>query len=192
MSIGKQISGQLERLASGESVLASLPSSDMPYKRLVALEEPIQAALDFFDNDRYSVALRELAVGINVDVPADARAYLSAAAAAVARGLNFLEEPLAVWELDGREGMAQLRSSPPLREPSTHSTGSGQASSGQGGEEVSYWEVTLTSEQPSARAARYRWAPGMAEREIVAYPATFALLGRMADVLAGALRDTAD
>src|SRR6266508_930063 len=108
-----------------------------------------------------------LVVGMNVDAPADTRAYLSAAAAAVARGLSFLEEPLAVWELDGSEGMAELRSSPPLRE----------------GDEISYWEVTLTAAQPSARAARYRWAPGMAEREIVAYPATFALLGRMADVL---------
>jgi hypothetical protein len=176
MSIGKQLIGQLERLASGESVLTGLPSGDMLYKRLVALEEPTQTTLEFFDYDRYSVALRELVVGMSVDAPTDTRTYLSATAAAVARGLSFLEEPLAVWELDGSAGIAQLRSSPPLRE----------------GDEVSYWEVTLTADQPSARAARYHWAPGMLEREIVAYPATFALLGRMADALAGALRDMAD
>ncbi len=170
MSIGKQLIEQLRQLATGEG--ATLADG----APLVVAGQPDHASLVFSDRDRYSVALRELVVGMNVDAPADTRAYLSAAAAAVARGLSFLEEPLAVWELDGSEGMAELRSSPPLRE----------------GDEISYWEVTLTAAQPSARAARYRWAPGMAEREIVAYPATFALLGRMADVLAGALRDTAD
>ncbi|HNP70490.1 MAG TPA: hypothetical protein PKK15_05255, partial [Kouleothrix sp.] len=102
-----------------------------------------------------------------------ARGYLSAAAAAAARRLSFLEEPLAVWELDGGEGMAQLRSSPPQRDAG----------------EVSYWEVTLWAAEPRAQVARYRWAPGMAEREALAYPATFALLGRMADALADALRE---
>jgi hypothetical protein len=57
------------------------------------------------------------------------------------------------------------------------------------GEEVSYWEVTLwAGDEPGARAVRYHWAPGMAEREVVAYPATFALVARMADSLAEALR----
>jgi hypothetical protein len=170
MSIGKQLIEQLRQLANSEG---ATPADGAP---LIVAGQPDHARLDFFDHDRYSVALRELVVGMNVDAPADTRTYLSAAAAAVARGLSFLEEPLAVWELDGSEGMAQLRSSPPLRE----------------GDEASYWEVTLTADQPTARAARYRWAPGMPEREIVAYPATFALLGRMADALAGALLNTTD
>ena len=44
--------------------------------------------------------------------------------------------------------MAQLRSSPPQRDA----------------DERSYWEVTLWAGQPRAHVARYRWAPGMAER----------------------------
>ena len=168
MSIGKQITEQLRRLADGDE--AVLVAGDE--KRLVVPGQPLHAVLAFFDRDRYSVTLRELAVMAGAAAPRDARAYLSAAAAAVARGLSFLEEPLAVWELDGGERIAQLRSSPPLRE----------------GEEVSYWEVTLrTGEQAEARAVRYHWAPGMTEREVVAYPATFALLARMADSLAEAL-----
>jgi hypothetical protein len=181
MSIGKQLAEQLARLASGESVLASVPSSDSAYMRIVALEGPLQASLELFDYDRYSVTLRELTIGTGGAAPNDARAYMSAAAAEVARHLSFLEEPLAVWELDGGERLAQLRSSPPRRE----------------GDEVSYWEVTLWApstssgqggDQPGARAVRYRWAPGMPEREAVAYPATFALVARMADSLAEALR----
>ena len=167
MSIGKQVIEQLRQLASGEG---PAHTNGAP---LIVAGQPDSAQLLFSDHDRYSVALRELVVGRDIGAPADVRAYLSAAAAAVARGLSFLEEPLAEWELDGSEGMAQLRSSPPLRD----------------GEEISYWEVTLTAAQPSARAARYRWAPGMAERELLAYPATFALLGRMADALAGALAE---
>jgi len=170
MSIGKQLIEQLRQLGNGE---VAPPVDGAP---LIVDGQPDHARLAFFDHDRYSVALRELVVGMNVDAPADTRAYLSAAAAMVARRLSFLEEPLAVWELDGSERIAQLRSSPPQRE----------------GDEVSYWEVTLTADQPSARAARYRWAPGMPEREIVAYPATFVLLGRMANALAEALHDTAD
>lgn len=135
----------------------------------------LHTELAFLDRDRYSVTMRELTVGADTGAPEDARAFLSAAAAAVARRLSFLEEPLAAWELDGGEGMAQLRSSPPQREA----------------DEIAYWEVTLWAGQPRAHAARYRWAPGMVERELVAYPATFALLGRMADALAEALGEAA-
>src|SRR5215213_992844 len=173
MSIGKQITEQLQQLASGKSVLAELPANDVIHKRLVALEEPLQATIEFTDHDRYSVALRELTVGAGGATPIDARAYLSATAAEVARRLSFLEEPLAVWELDGGERTAQLRSSPPQRE----------------GDAVTYWEVMLwAGDQPGAHAARYHWSPGMAEREVLIYPATFALIARVADGLADALR----
>lgn len=158
----------------GKILIAQLRDTEQPATQPLAVAHGAQnAELSFFDRDRYSVALRELAVGVGTAAPADARAFLSAAAAGVARRLSFLEEPLAVWELDGGEGLAQLRSSPPLRD----------------GDEVSYWEVTLWAAPARAQAARYRWQPGMAEREVLAYPATFALLGRIADGLAAALEE---
>jgi len=170
MSIGKQITERLRRLAEGDRTVLEAGAEN----RLVVLDTPLRATLDFSDQDRYSVALRELAIGFGGAAPADARSYLSATAAEVARRLSFLEEPLAVWELDGDERMAQLRSSPPQRE----------------GDTVAYWEVTLwAGDEPGARAVRYQWAPGMAEREVLVYPATFALVARMADGLAEALEE---
>jgi hypothetical protein len=167
MSLGKQMIEQLRLLSAAESLPA-----DERFRMLTALDGPEQATLEFFDHDRYSVTLRALDVGAGAPV-GDARAYLSAHAAEIARRLGYLEEPLAVWELDGGDRIAQLRSSPPQRE----------------GDEVSYWEVALCAgERPGARLTRYRWAPGMVEREVVAYPATFALVGRLADSLADALR----
>jgi len=169
MGLGKQMIEQLRLLAASEST----PASGDQVKSVIARDEPTQATLEFFDYDRYSVTLRALHVHSGAPVAGDVRAYLSARAAVIARQLSYLEEPLAVWELDGGEKVAQLRSSPPQRE----------------GDEVSYWEVTLSAgEQSAARIMRYRWAPGMAEREVVAYPATFALVGRLADSLVIALR----
>ena len=158
----------------GKMLIERLRNTEQPATQPLTVAHGAQSAeLAFFDRDRYSVTMRDLAVGAGGATTADARAFLSAAAAAVARRLSFLEEPLAVWELDGAEGTAQLRSSPPQRE----------------GEEVSYWEVTLWAAPARAQAARYRWEPGMAEREVLAYPATFALLGRIADGLVAALEE---
>ena len=168
MSLGKQMIEQLRLLSA-----AAAPPADVPLKALAVSDEAGRATLEFVDHDRYSVTLRALHVG--AAAPAgDARAYMSARAAEIARSLSYLEEPLAVWELDGGERVAQLRSAPPLRE----------------GDEVAYWEVTLSAgAEPGARLQRYRWAPGMVEREELDYPATFALVGRLADSLAAALRD---
>ena len=172
MSIGKQITEQLRRLADGDRTVLEAGAENT----LLVLDAPLRVELEFSDYDRYSVALRQLTVGAGGVTPDDARAYLSATAAEVARRLSFLEEPLAVWELDGGERAAQLRSSPPLRE----------------GDTVTYWEVTLwAGDQPGARAARYHWSPGMAERQELIYPATFALIARVADGLADALRGDA-
>jgi hypothetical protein len=169
MSLGKQMVEQLRLAAAGELVFG-----DDPHRIVTALDGSARAAIEFFDHDRFSVTLRTLDVG-GTPAEGDVRSYLSARAAEIARRLSYLEEPLAVWELDGAEQVAQLRSSPPQRE----------------GEEVSYWEVTLTAGPRSgARLARYRWTPDMVEREIVAYPATFALVGRMVDSLAAALADS--
>jgi hypothetical protein len=170
MSLGKQMIEQLRLVATAQSVF-----DGDPHKIVTALDGSAQATIEFFDHDRFSVTLRTLDVG-GAPAASDVRAYLSARAAEIARRLTYLEEPLAVWELDGGERVAQLRSSPPQRED----------------QEVSYWEVTLTAgARPGARMARYRWAPGMAEREMVAYPATFALVGRMVDSLAAALAEDA-
>jgi hypothetical protein len=172
MNLGKQMIERLRLLATDESVLAGLPQGDSGYKLLMVIDEPARMTLEFFDHDRYSVTMRALEVGSGMPFQGDVRAYLSARAAEIARGLSYLEEPLAVWELDDAEKTAQLRSSPPQRE----------------GDEVSYWEVTLGI--GSARIMRYRWAPGLIEREAIAYPATFALIGRIADSLAEALQTT--
>ncbi|MBK9712091.1 MAG: hypothetical protein IPO81_12335 [Kouleothrix sp.] len=167
MTIGTQMIELLRQLAEGDR-----SALDGDGQTLSVPGEPLHATLALFDHDRYSATMRELVVASAGAPPADARAYLSAAAAEIARRLSFLEEPLAVWELDGGEKLAQLRSSPPLRE----------------GEAVSYWEVLLWSgDAPGARLTRYRWAPDLTEREVVAYPATFATMGRIADNLAEAL-----
>jgi hypothetical protein len=168
MSLGKQMIEQLQLLATAESTFGG-----DPHKIVTALDGSAQATLEIFDYDRFSVTLRTLDVG-GAPFEGDARSYLSARAAEIARRLSYLEEPLAVWELDSGERVVQLRSSPPQRE----------------GDEVSYWEITLAAgARPGARMARYRWAPGMAEREIVAYPATFALVGRMIASLEAALAE---
>ncbi len=134
MSIGKQITEQLRRLAEGDRTVLEAGAENT----LVVLDAPLRAQLEFSDHDRYSVALRELTIETGGATPLDARGYLSATAAEVARRLSFLEEPLAVWELDGGERTAQLRSSPPLRE----------------GESVAYWEVTLwAGDERGARSA---------------------------------------
>jgi hypothetical protein len=170
MSLGKQMIEQLRLVAAAEPMFGG-----DPHKIVTALDGSAQATIEFFDHDRFSVTLRTLDVG-GAPVEGDVRAYLSARAAEIARRLSYLEEPLAVWELDGGQRVAQLRSSPPQRE----------------GDEVSYWEVTLTAgTQTGARMARYCWTQGMVEREIVAYPATFALVGRMVDSLTAALAEDA-
>jgi len=170
MSLGKQMIEQLRLLAAEGPDAVALLERGGEHNSLVVSS----ARLEFFDHDRYSVALRALELGGDAPLEADVRACLSARAAAVARGLSYLEEPLAVWELDVNERTAQLRSSPPQYE----------------GEEVFYWEVVLGLD--SARITRYRWAPGLLDREVVAYPATFALIGRMADSLAEALETSAE
>ena len=173
MSIGKQITERLRRLADGDRTVLEAGAEST----LLVLDQPLRAKLEFSDHDRYSMTLRELTIRVGGAAPLDARGYLSAAAAEVARRLSFLEEPLAVWELDSGEHMAQLRSSPPLRE----------------GDAVAYWEVTLwAGDEPSARAVRYHWSPGMVEREVLVYPATFAQIARMADGMADALPGDAE
>ncbi len=176
MSIGTHLTERLRAMAAPSGSTQGLLHDDQGQRLLVA-DGGVHATLAFFDHDRYSVTLRTLEIGAGPPIGDDVRAYFSATAAEIIRRLSFLEEPLAVWELDSGEQLAQLRSSPPER----------------AGEEVSYWEVALSAgEQPTARISRYRWAPGCVERELVAYPATFGLVARIADGLAEALRTIAE
>lgn len=172
--LGKQTVDTLKRLASeGPQAVRALSWTDDGAKVIVAPANAADARIDLADLDRFSATLRELTVTCHAALAVDdVRAWLSDHAAAAIRALSFLEEPLAVWELEESEGIAQLRSSPPHRDESG----------------VTYWEVVLRcADQPAAAIARYHWAPGMPERERVAYPATFALIGRMAAALESAL-----
>jgi hypothetical protein len=162
MSIGKALVEQLRESATGP---ATGPHTQVEQGNL-----RIRAELGEYD--RFSGTLQSLDVQLDTDAPDDTRAFLSERAARLCQRLSYLEEPLGVWELDGREGLAQLRSTPPQRD----------------GGEIQYWEVTLAAgERPRAQISRYRWAPGMPERELLPYPATFGLLGRLADSIADAL-----
>jgi hypothetical protein len=177
MSLGKQLVDSLKRLAAeGPAAVNALAWSD-DARRIDVEGAGSSVRLDIADHDRYSVTLRSLTVALDQQAPADARAYLADRAAEIGRRLGYLEEPLAVWELDAADRVAQLRSSPPQRD----------------GEAVSYWEVVLSAaERPEASIARYRWAPGMPEREPAHEPATFALIGRIAESLEGALAAPAE
>lgn len=175
MSIGTHLTERLRAMAAPGGNTQGL-LHDEHGQRLVVANGATQAMLAFFDHDRYSVTLRTLKVEAGQLAGDDVQTYFSATAAEIIRRLSFLEEPLAVWELDGGERLAQLRSSPPERM----------------GEEVSYWEVALSAgEQPTAQISRYRWAPGCVERELIAYPATFGLVARIADGLTEALQTVA-
>ncbi|MCS6839730.1 MAG: hypothetical protein NZ699_04570 [Roseiflexus sp.] len=172
--LGKQTVDTLKRLASeGPQAVSALSWNDDGAKVIAVPSAAADARIDLTDLDRFSATIRELAVTCHTEpVMHDVRAWLSHHAAATIRAMSFLEEPLAVWELEDSEGIAQLRSSPPHREDS----------------DITYWEVVLScTGRPSATIARYRWAPGMIERERIEYPATFALIGRMIAALESAL-----
>lgn len=171
---GKQMVDMLKRLASeGPHAVSVLSWTDDGPKVVMVYADSADARVELVDLDRFSATLRELEVTCHtVSAVDDMRAWLSNHAAAAIRELSFLEEPLAVWELEESEALVQLRSSPPSREESG----------------VTYWEVVLRGvERPSASMARYRWSPGMPERERIDYPATFTLIGRMTAALESAL-----
>lgn len=130
--------------------------------------------LTLADYDRYSIALRNLQVSYD-NLPENGRHaedYLRQHAEQVTRRLTYLEEPLALVELDGEAGVAQLRSNPPYQD----------------GDDLVYWEALLrAAPHPSVSLSRYRWRPGFREHESLVYPATFAMLGRIAQDLAVSL-----
>jgi hypothetical protein len=176
MSLGKHLIERLKQLSTpnDRQHVVQVEGAGASYYSTGAWQGHLRAVVEFGDHDRYSVTLRALEVGSGAASAGEPQLFLSERAAAIARRLNYLEEPLGVWELNPLDAAVQLRSTPPQREDDA----------------VSYWEVLLRGgETPSLRLARYRWQPGLAERTLVEYPATFSMLGRIADDLAACLED---
>jgi hypothetical protein len=180
MSLGKHITNQLYQLFKDERDVAGMLERNqhggfvwhLPHERYA-----IQ--LEFGECDRHSTELHRLQVTATQEAPIDEQPSLQQLANTLSDRLSYLEEPLAVWELEAREHTVQLRSNPPQRDE----------------DEVTYWEATIQqADTPSGREttvemSRYRWQPGMPEREMVRYPATFSLLGRMAESLCRTMDD---
>lgn len=59
---------------------------------------------------------------------------------------------------------------------------------------MTYWEVLLrTSPHPNVNLTRYHWTANEGDRTIAAYPATFTMLGRIAeDLVAGLTQPVSD
>ena len=180
MSLQQRIIQHLEQLVSQgpHSIEAVIPATpEKGYIIGVPTDDEHDRAgvsLNLADYDRYSVALRHLET-FNQAVAVDngqAEAYLNRVAAEISQRLTYLEEPLVLVELNIIDNIAQLRSSPPQQTPN----------------ETTYWEVMLyASPYPHARLTRCRWSAGSRERVAIAYPATFATLGRLAEDLVESL-----
>src|SRR2546428_13301512 len=93
MSLSKQMIEQLRVLATDGPETAKLQTSGEGFSLLCVQDAAHMLTLELFDHDRYSVALRSLAVETGAPAPSDARAYLSAHAVDLARRLSYLEEP---------------------------------------------------------------------------------------------------
>ncbi len=181
MNLGKRVVEQLEQLASQgpKHVEAVILNSAQQQGYIVGVptegNEP-SAAITLETFDRYSITLRQLEVNYEHLPPNVGKddAYLRRCAEQAARRLTYLEEPLVLLEFDTADKLAQLRSDPPRQE----------------GESLTYWELFIRAEPyPQAKVARYRWQPNGQGREQVAYPATFATLGRIAQDLALSLTE---
>lgn len=181
MNLGKRVIEQLEQLVTKgpKQVDAVILNSASQQGYIVGVPAQAQepgAAITLEAYDRYSVALRQLEVnygswpgGENKGVD-----YLRQHADRIARRLTYLEEPLVLLELDATGKQAQLRSTPPHQE----------------NEMLTYWELMMWAEpRPRARLTRYCWSPASSERQVVTYPATFAMLGRIANDLALSLAE---
>lgn len=183
MNISKQFAQHLEKLAAHgpQAVEAALlnPPDNGKYIVGLTVDGPPQAhiSLTLHDYDRFSAALRRLAVSFGPDeAQIPPTTGLSRWAEKVVQQLSYLEEPLTVLELTPADGVAQLRSAGPTIDDQTRL----------------YWEVVLSLEpQPAATLTRYRWSPELDDREVVVYPVAFATVGRLAQDLAQSLEQAA-
>lgn len=181
MDIKKQVVEQLEQFTvsgskRGEAVVQNGVEPGFVVAALSETDEGVGASINLADYDRYSVMLHHLEV-FNKKTTVNAaktESYLQQSAEAIAEALTFLEEPLELLELDPVERVAQLRSNPPLSNANES--------------EVTYWEAFLhANPHPVVKLARYHWSAETGERQVVAYPATFSTLGRIAEALAVSL-----
>ncbi|MFN8455415.1 MAG: hypothetical protein U0401_12235 [Anaerolineae bacterium] len=175
MNLTKRIIAQLEQLTTEgflEAEAAQLPDGGY-FVGVVAEKGEPTVAITLEAYDRFSVMLRCLEVAYDNLAGQTQPDDLLQQADRIAQRLTYLEEPLALVELDSEAKLAQLRSAPPHQE----------------GETLTYWELLLWTEpHPRARLTRYCWTPGQTERELVVYPATFATVGRIAQDLAANLQ----
>jgi len=179
MNIQQEVINTLEKLATGDSEQVDAVVQTSPEKRYIVGIPPegdgVGASINLVDYDRYSVTLQHLEVfntGLKI-APGNEEAWLHQVAGALSHQLSFLEEPLALIELDTVENVALLRSSPPKN----------------GGSESTYWELRVSlAHHPITRLTRYHWSATTANRTPVAHPITFATLGRIAENEAAALK----
>jgi len=177
MKLKQRVINQLEQLATNgpEPLDAVIQKSPEPGLIVgIPSENGIGASMSLADYDRYSVTLRHLAVyNKQLTLKADeTEQYLHRCAAEITQRLIYLEEPLALLELDTTAGVAQLRSSPPEQGPNRSI----------------YWEVTVRAKPyPQAKLTRLQWTAGRRDRLSLTYPATFATLGRLSEDLATGL-----
>ena len=176
MNLSKRVVEQLEQLAGKgpKHIDAVILNSAQQQGYIVGVpteaKEP-SAALTMEGYDRYSVTLRQLEVTCDHLPRSESKdeAYLRRCVEQVVRRLTYLEEPLALLELDPATKLAQLRSQPPYQD----------------GQKLTYWEVLIwATPYPRAKLTRYGWQADGQGREQIVYPATFATLGRIAQDLA--------
>jgi hypothetical protein len=181
MSLAKHMSNQLYQLFKDKSDVAGTLERRQDGSFVWHLpHEHFAIRLEFGECDRHSTELHRLQVTATHDAAnKDEQPTLQQLANAVSKSLSYLEEPLEVWELEEREDTVQLRSNPPQRDE----------------DEVIYWEASIqqpttpSGRETTVEMSRYRWQPGMPERELVHYPATFNLLGRIAESLCQTIDD---
>ncbi|NJP07061.1 MAG: hypothetical protein HC837_16290 [Chloroflexaceae bacterium] len=157
----RQMTHHLELLVSqGMEAARVQPWADERYSLLLR-DASAYLLLAFGDYDRYSLTLRRLEVGWQGEQQAEPPVDLYDRIAAVTQQLNYLEQPIELYEYEPAEQVAILRSAPPERY----------------GEQIRYWEVVLHSNQ-RIHMAYYAWSPAMLDRERQAYPLTFSPLRR--------------
>ena len=187
MNIREQMIEQLNQFAANGPQHVEAGEQDSPEPGylvgvLSETNEGVGASLDLADYDRFSVALRHLDVfDKQANIEADeVKAFLQKNAETIVEKLTYLEEPLELLELDPTEGVAMMRSNPPMTKADES--------------EVTYWEVLLrTSPHPNVNLTRYHWTANEGDRTIAAYPATFTMLGRIAeDLVAGLTQPVSD
>ncbi len=177
MSLGKFVTNQLYQIYKDKRDVAGRLTYANDQMVWAVAHEGRDLALRLQHCDRHSAELLNLEVRVDDVSTDDTAPSLPALSEATIESLNYLEEPLAVWELDEREQVVQLRSMPPQYED----------------EALFYWEVEISqrnfegNDMTTLRMGRYHWQPGLPEREQVPYPVTYTLLGRITESLAQVL-----